>query len=81
MEVNIAGYFNACASVLEQLDQAQNRFVCELVLSAAEAFLALNFAHSKLIRKVAILGLLRKRVIGKCHPAFELFLFWYSQPF
>ena len=28
-----------------------------------------------------MLGLLHKRVIGKCHPAFELLLPWYSQRF
>ena len=81
MEVNMGGYFHACASLLDKLDHAQNRFVCELGLSAAEAFLEFNFAPPKVRRNIAILNLLHKRVIGKCHPAFELRLPWYSQRF
>ena len=79
--MNIGGYFHACTSLLDKLDHAQNRFLCELGLSTAEAFLEFNFAPPKLRRNVAVLGLLHKRVIGKCHPVYERLFPWYSQRF
>ena len=79
--MNIGGYSHACTSLLDKFDHAQNRFVCELGLSTAEAFLEFNFAPPKLRRNVAVLGLLHKRVIGKCHPVYERLFPWYSQRF
>ena len=75
--MNIGGYFHA----FDKLDHAQKRFLCELGLSTAEAFLEFNFAPPKLRRNVAVLGLLHKRVIGKCHPVYERLFPWYSQRF
>ena len=45
----------------------------------AEPYLIFCEQSPKLRRNIAILGLLHKRVIGKCHPAFEQLLPWYSQ--
>ena len=79
--MNIGGYFHACATLLDKLDHAQNRFLCELGLSTIEAFLEFNFASPKLRRNIAVLGLLHKRVIGKCHPVYERLFPWRSQRF
>ena len=81
VEVNIGGYFHAASSLLGKIGHAQNRFLRELGLSPAQAFLDHNFAPPQLRRNIAVLGLLHKRVIGKCHPAFEMLLPWYAEPF
>jgi len=81
IEVNIGGYFHAASSLLEKIDHAQNRFFHELGLTAAQALLDFNAAPPRLRRNIAALGLLHKRVIGKCHPAFERLFPWYSERF
>ena len=40
-----------------------------------------NAAPPRLRRNIAALGLLHKRVIGKCHPAFDRLFPWYSDRF
>ena len=40
-----------------------------------------NAAPPRLRRNIAALGLLHKRVIGKCHPTFERLFPWYSERF
>ena len=81
IEMNIGDYIHACISLFDRLDHAQNRFLCELNLSTAEAFLEFNFAPPNLRRNVAVLGLLPKRVISKCHPVYKRLFSWYSQRF
>ena len=81
IEMNIGGYFHAAASLLAKIDAAQNRFLRELGLSPAQAFLEFNFAAPSLRRNVGVLGLLHKRVLGKCHPTFERLLPWYATRF
>jgi len=79
MEMHSGGIFHAASSLLEKIDHAQNRFLRALGISPAEAFLDLNFAPPSLRRNIGILGLLHKRVLGKCHPSFELLLPWYAE--
>ena len=74
IEVNIGGYFHAACSLLEKLDHAQNRFLREIGLSPAHAFLEFNFAPPSLRRDIAVLSLLRRRVLDKSHPSFERLL-------
>ena len=81
IEANMGGYFHAAASLLEKVDHAQNRFLRELGLSPADAFLGHAFAPPSLRRNIGILGLLHKRVLGKCHPSFERLLPWWSSRF
>ena len=81
IEMNIGGYFHAAASLLEKIDDVHDRFIHELGLSSAEAFLKYNLPPPKLRRNVGILGLLHKRVLGKCHPSFEVLLPWSSSRF
>ena len=81
IEINIGGYFHAAASLLDKIDAVQNKFVHELGLSTAQAFLDYNFPPPKLRRNIGVLGLLHKRVIGKCHPSFEVLLPWRSSYF
>ena len=78
IEGNMGGYFHAAASLLEKIDDAQNRFIRDLGLSIDEAFLIFNFPPPSLRRNIGILGLLHKRVLGKCHPSFETLLPWQS---
>ena len=81
IEANMGGYFHAAPSLLAKIDQAQNRFLRELGLSSDAAFMNYAFAPSSLRRNIGILGLLHKRVLGKCHPSFERLLPWWSSKF
>ena len=81
MEIHMGGFFHATSPLLRKFDHAQNRFLNELGLSAAQAFLEFNFAPPSLRRHIGILGLLHKRVLGKCHPSFEYLLPWYCTRF
>jgi len=81
MEIHNGALFHAAPSLLEKLDQVQNSFLRVLGISPAEAFLDLHFAPPQLRRNIGILGLLHKRVLGKCHPSYEQLLPWYVQRF
>ena len=81
IEANIGGYFHAVSSLLEKIDGVQNRFLRELGLSPAQTFLEHNFAPPSLRRHVGALGLLHKRVLGKCHASFERLFPWWSSYF
>ena len=57
------------------------RFLRELHVTPEHAFLEYAFAPPSLRRNIGILGLLHKRVLGKCHPSFASLLpFWTDQP-
>ena len=71
IEANMGGYFHAASSLLDKIDAVQNRFLHELDMNPAFAFLTYNFAPPSLRRNIGILGLLHKRILGKCHPSFE----------
>ena len=47
IEMNIGGYFHAAASLLEKIDDVHDRFIHELGLSSAEAFLKYNLPPPK----------------------------------
>ena len=81
IEANVGAYFHAASSLLDQIDGAQNRFLRELGLSPAQAFMEYNMASPSLRRNVGALGLLHKRVLGKCHPSFERLFPWYADRF
>lgn len=78
---NNGGYFHAASALLAGLDQAQNRFLCELGLTPEQAFLEFYFASPGLRRHIGVLGSLHKRVLGKWPPSFERLLPWYSSHF
>ena len=71
IEANMGGYFHAASSLLDKIDAVQNRFLHELDMNPAFAFLTYNFAPPNLRRNIAILGLLHKRILGKYHPSFK----------
>jgi hypothetical protein len=77
----MAGYFHAAPSLLAKIDAAQSRFLHELDLTSVYAFMEFNFAPPSLRRNVGVLGLLHKRVIGKCHPTFERLFPWLADRF
>ena len=52
-----------------RLDSMQRSFLNELGLTEEEAFVHHNFAPLGLRRRIGILGLIHKRVLQKCHPA------------
>ena len=74
MEAHSGGIFHAASTLLQKIDHVQSRFLRELDLSPECAFLELNFAPPSLRRRIAILGLMHKRVLGKCHPSFDFLL-------
>ena len=63
--------FHAATSLLAKLDDAQNRFLRVIGITPECTFLEYNFAPPKLRRNLSMLGMLHKRVLGKCHPSFE----------
>ena len=69
-------YFHVVSSQLDKIVQVQRSFLHKLNISEACAFLEYNFAPTELRRNIAILGMLHKRVIGKCHPSFDRLLPW-----
>ena len=73
IEVHNGGYFHAIPSLLDKIEHAQNRFLRELEVSPEQAFLDFNFAPPRIRRNTAVLDLLNKRIIGKCHPTFSVF--------
>ena len=81
MESHNGGIFHAATSLLAKFDHAQNRFLHELNLNSARAFLEFNFAPPELRRNIGVLGMLHKRVLGQCHPGFETLLPWYADRF
>ena len=81
IEAHNGGYFHAVPSLLDKIEHAQNRFLKELEVSPEQAFLDFNFAPPRIRRNIAVLGLLHKRVIGKCHPSFQRLLPWYAERF
>ena len=81
MEFNMGGFFHAATSLLAQIDRAQDRFLRELGISSEQALLEFNFPSPQIRRNIGILGLLHKRVLGLCHPSYDLLLPWYSSRF
>ena len=53
----------------------------QAVERAERAFIDHHFAPPSLRRNIAVLGLLHKRVLGKCHPSFAELLPWWSDRF
>ena len=71
METQNGAIFHSAEYLLEKLDSAQRRFLHELDLDEATAFMEFNFAPPTLRRDIGLLGLLHKRVLGLAHPAYE----------
>ena len=62
------------SSILEKLDNMHFKFLRDIDVHPAEAFLDFNFAPPILRRNIGILGMLHKRVLGLCHPMFQTLL-------
>ena len=81
IEGNMGAYFHTASSLLQKIDAVQERFLRELGLTPAQGFLEFNFAPPSLRRHIGILGLLQKRILGLCHPSFDILLPWWSTRF
>jgi hypothetical protein len=81
VEMYSGAYFHASNTLLDKIGQVQISFLHKLDVSAKIAFLEFNFAPTVLRRNIAILGMIHKRVLGQCHPAFFKLLPWYSDHF
>ena len=77
----MAGYSHDVSSMLVKIDDVHYKFLRELEVCPVQAFREFAFAPPSLRRHVGLLGLLHKRVIGKCHPTFERLLPWLSDRF
>ena len=76
MEGHCASIFHASTSILNQLDECQQRFLSKIGCDENTRFVDHNFAPSVLRRNIAVLGLLHKRVLDLAHPAFDASLPW-----
>ena len=74
MEAHSGDIFHASTSILEQFDNSQRHFLEELNETEATGFLKFNFAPPTLRRNIAVLGMIHKKVLGKCHPSFDKLL-------
>ena len=74
MEIHNGAIFHASDSALQKLDSLQNHFLKSIGMDVAKAFVDFNFAPPRLRRNIGVLGLLHKRVLGKCHPVFQKLL-------
>ena len=81
METQNGAIFHSAEYLVEKLDSAQRRFLHELDLDEATAFMEFNFAPPSLRRDIGILGLLQKRVLGKAHPVFQKLFPFYADVF
>ena len=76
---------HAAPSHLNKLDSAQRYFLNGMDMTEEVAFLDHNLAPPSLRRDIGLLGLLHKRVLGQCHPAYNDLLplapaSWYQGP-
>ena len=71
MEAHSGGIFHAATSILAQFDNSQRHFVEEIGETEANVFLKFNFAPPTLRRNIAMLGMIHKKVLGKCHASFD----------
>ena len=53
---------------VKKLDSVQRGYPREINMTDTEAFVNHNFTPPSLRRCIGLLGLLHKRVLGKCHP-------------
>jgi len=74
MEAHSGGIFHAATSILAQFDNSQRHFVEEIGETEANVFLKFNFAPPTLRRNIAMLGMIHKKVLGKCHPSSDALL-------
>ena len=81
MECQSGGIFHASTTLLNKIDGTHRRFLRDIGVSEAAAFLEHNFASPTLRRNIAILGALHKRVLGKSHPVMEQLLPFWSDRF
>ena len=70
MEIHSGGMFHASPHLWNKIDEVQRRFLRDLRITEENAFMMYNFAPSQMRRRIGILGLLHKRVIGESHPVY-----------
>ena len=81
MEIHSGTIFHAAWSYLSRLDDAQYKFLAEIGITEEDVFIEYHFAPPTLRRDIGILGLLHKRVLGKCHPVFQQLLLFHRDYF
>lgn len=81
MESHNGAIFHAATSILEKFDSCQRHFLQDIGTDESEAFLHFNFAPPTLRRNIGMLGMLHKRVLGKCHPDFKAMFPWFTDKF
>ena len=81
METHNGATFHASDYLLQKLDNTQRNFLEEIGIDEGKAFVDFNFAPPSLRRNIGVLGLLHKRVLGKCHPIFQKLLPFHADVF
>ena len=74
MEFQNGAIFHASDYLLSKLDCVHANFLMELGVEQSDAFMNFNFAPPDLRRNIGILGMIHKRVLGRCHPVFQKLL-------
>ena len=74
IEYRTPAIYHATATVLQQLDKTQDRFLRELGIDSTAALMDFNLAPLSMRRDIAILGLLHRAAVGDGPPQLrELF--------
>ena len=71
LEASTAAVYHAAPTHLDSIDSIQRRFLKELELTEADAFLRFNLAPLQMRRDIGVLGLLHKVQLGEAHPDFD----------
>ena len=74
VEYRTPAVYHATCTVLKPLDQLQERFVHETVVTTLEALMEFNLAPLSTRRDIAMLGLIHRTVLRKGPEQFQQFL-------
>ena len=74
-EYRTAAIYHASASLLQQVDHVQERFLADVGVDIVNAFLIFNLAPLSLRRDIAMLGLIRRTVLGQGPQHFQQFFY------
>ena len=81
IEYRTPGIYHACSTVLSELDLVLSRFLMQIGLSEADAFMHFNLAPLCVRRDIAMLGVIHRAVLRKGPPSlWQFFVFDQSAP-
>ena len=81
MEAETGDNFTASDFFTRKHPSCPKPFLRELSISVEQALSKFIFVAPRIRRNICVLDMFHKRVLGKCHPSFNLLLPWHSSRF